>query len=148
MNRITKQDVRNFLQTSAGRILYNIGVVAVVFVLMSMGMEVFAERPGGHASSGNPVTHYLWNVMHKQEITDLSNAIDYQQGRLYMFKRMEGDPSTWTWAQKDEYDKLYAIQQADIQHYDDLIAQYNGDSDNPSFAVKEFQPDYMPYATR
>jgi len=145
-----KKSIISFLQTPTGKVLYNIGVIIVVFVLMSFSMTVFAERPGDRSMAQNPVVGYLWRMTHHQQITSLGDHVDYLNGRLYMFKRMQGDPGTWGWQEKEQYDRMYAEFQGQVQRYNDLVLKYNG-GDDPrmtSLSPKEFPHDYMPYATR
>lgn len=145
-----KTNVAKFRETSSGRIVYNLGVILLVFLFMSIGMNVFAERPGTRSSNQNPVMQYLWQMAHHHELSELGKQVDYQYGRIYLFKRMQGDASTWGWAQKEQYDQMYAAYREIVAHYNDLVAQYNGD-DDPSqtgFAPKNNPVDYMPYATR
>ena len=140
----SRTTVQKFFQTTTGRVLYNIGIVMIVFMSASIGMNVFAENQTSHDSAMNPVTQYLWNMTHYQEIQQLGKEVDYAQGRMYMFKRMQGKPSTWGTQTKEDYDVMYATQQERINHYNDLIARYEGGD----FQPKAFAKDYMPYATR
>jgi hypothetical protein len=140
--------VKSFLETSTGKFFYNMGIVVVVFISMSLGMTVFADDPSDSRSAQNPITHYLWQLAHYQEIQQLSADIDYAQGRLYMFKRMKGQPSQWSLEERDQYDVMYDQQQEAINHYHELIAKYNGDDKDPEFQPKLYPKDYMPYATR
>ncbi len=142
--------VKSFVETPTGKFFYNMGIVVVVFVSMSLGMTVFADNPGENGSAQNPVTHYLWQMAHYHEIQQMSQDIDYAQGRLYMFKRMKGEPAQWGWEDKEKYDAMYAEQQESINRYHDLIDQYNdGDTTEESeFQPKTYPKDYMPYATR
>jgi len=121
-----------------------------VFILTSISMEVFAERPGDRQTERNPITQYLWGMTHYREITELGKTIDYAQGRIYIFKRMKGSPYAWGGEEKEQYDQMYAEQRVRIDRYNNLIAQYN-DGRNGSetgFSPKAYSLGYMPYATR
>lgn len=146
----TKKTIISFLQTPSGKAFYNIGVIIVVFVLMSFSMTVFAERPGDRSMAQNPVIGYLWRVTHNQQISSLGDEVDYMYGRLYMFKRMHGDPGTWGLQQRDQYDRMYADFQVQARRYNDLVLKYNAGDDpqTTGLSPKEFPSDYMPYATR
>jgi hypothetical protein len=146
----TQTKFQQFRETSTGRIIYNLGVIGMVFLFMSIGMNVFAERPGDRTNDTNPAIHYLWQMTHRHAIEDLGKQVDYQYARIYLYKRMQGNPANWGWEQKDAYDKMYAAYQEQLARYNNLIAQYNADTpaEQTGLLAKNYPVDYMPYATR
>lgn len=142
--------LRTIRATPTGRILYNLGVILIVFLSMSLGMNVFAERTGARGASENSATHYIWQLMHRQEIEQLGKQVNYEFSRMYLFKRMQGDAATWGWDQKTKYDALYSTYEQDEHHYNNLVAQFNGDTDPSQTGITPIHNpvEYMPYATR